>query len=140
VFSHIEQWVSEDNSTEASDAIPPSREWALSGTSSVLLQHGGTIADLIIQNGQYAGGNTLSTAAAGWNAVGSGDFTGNGMSDILLQNGGTVADWITQNGQYAGGNILSTAAARWTVVGSGDFTGNGTDDVRRTVEPLLIGS
>jgi len=99
------------------------------GVSGVLLQNGGTVADWIMQNGQYAGGNILSTAAAGWTVVGAGDFTGNGTADVLLQNGGTVADWVIQNGQYSSGNILSTAAAGWTVVGTGDFTGNGTDDV-----------
>jgi V8-like Glu-specific endopeptidase len=123
-FNQIEQWVSEDTS-------PSSEPINLTngGTAYVLLQSGGTVADWIVQNGQYAGGNILSTAAAGWNVVGAADFAGNGTPDVLLQNGGTVADWIMQNGQYAGGNILSTAAAGWTVVGSGDFTGDGTDDV-----------
>ena len=99
------------------------------GTSDILLQNGDTVADWIIQNGQYEGGNILSTAAAGWNVVGTGDFTGNGADDVLLQSGGAVADWITQNGQYESGHILSTTAAGWNVVGTGDFTGNGTDDV-----------
>jgi hypothetical protein len=38
---------------------------AVSRTLDVLLQNGGTVADWIMQNGQYAGGNILSTAAAG---------------------------------------------------------------------------
>jgi hypothetical protein len=99
------------------------------GTSDVLLRNGGTVVAWIIQKGQYEKGNILTTAAAGWNVVGTGDFSGNGTDDVLLQNGGTVADWIMQNGQYESGNILTTAAAGWNVVGTGDFTGNGTDDV-----------
>ena len=130
--NQIEQWVSEDDSTEPFYSVLPSSEAASltgDGSSYVLLQNGGTVADWIMQNGKYTGGNILSTAAAGWTVVGAGDFTGNGTSDVLLQNGGTVADWIMQDGQYAGGNILSTAAAGWTVTGTGDFTGDGTDDV-----------
>jgi hypothetical protein len=99
------------------------------GGSDVLLQMSVTVADWIIQNGQYAGGNILSTAAAGWIVVATGDFTGNGTDDVLLQNGGTIVDWLLQNGQYSSGNVLTTSATGWDVVGTGDFTGNGTDDV-----------
>jgi hypothetical protein len=31
-----------------------------------LLQNGGTVVDWIIRNGQYSGGNVLTTGAAGW--------------------------------------------------------------------------
>jgi hypothetical protein len=41
-------------------------------------------------NSQYEAENILTSAAAGWTVVGTGDFTGNGTSDILLQSGGTV--------------------------------------------------
>src|SRR3984885_9041760 len=99
------------------------------GGSDILLQNSATVADWIIRNGQYAGGNILSTGAAGWTVVASGDFTGNGTNDVLLQNGGTVVDWLLQNGQYSSGNVLTTNATGWDIVGTGDFTGNGTDDV-----------
>jgi uncharacterized protein YukJ len=98
-------------------------------TSDVLLQSGGTVVDWIIRDGAYQSGNVLTTGAAGWNVVGTGDFTGNGMDDVLLQNGGTVADWILQNGQYSSGNLLTAGASDWSVVGTGDFTGNGVSDV-----------
>jgi hypothetical protein len=75
----------------------------------------------------YQSGNALTTGDAGWNVVGTGDFSGNDTDDVLLQNGGTVADWIMQNGQYETGNFLGMAAG-WTV-GIGDFTGNHTDDI-----------
>jgi hypothetical protein len=52
------------------------------GTSDILLQNGGTVADWIMQNGQYESGNILTTAAAGWTVLGTGDFTGNGTSVI----------------------------------------------------------
>jgi hypothetical protein len=45
-----------------------------------------------MKDGQYQSGNVLTTAAAGWTVVGTGDFTGSGTDDVLLQNGGTVAD------------------------------------------------
>jgi hypothetical protein len=99
------------------------------GTSDVLLQNGGTVVDWLMNNGVYQSGNVLTTAATGWDVVGTGDFTGNGVSDPLLQNGGTVVDWIMKDGVYQSGNVLTTAAAGWNVVGTGDFTGNGTDDV-----------
>ena len=99
------------------------------GVSDVLLQNGGTVVDWLMNNGVYQSGNVLTTAAAGWDVVGTGDFTGNGVSDVLLQNGGRVVDWIMNNGVYQSGNVLTTAAAGWDVVGTGDFTGNGTDDV-----------
>jgi uncharacterized protein YukJ len=69
-----------------------------------------------MQNGKYETGNVLTTAAAGWNVVGTGDFTGNGTDDILLQNGGTVAEWIMNNGAYQSGRILTTNATGWKVV------------------------
>jgi hypothetical protein len=72
----------------------------------------------LMENGQYSGGNILSTAAAGWTVVGTGDFTGSGTSDVLLQNGGTVVDWIIKSGQYSSGNVLTTGAAGWTVAHS----------------------
>ena len=98
------------------------------GGTDILLQNSATVADWIIRNGQYAGGNILSTGAAGWTVVTSGDFTGNGTNDVLLQNGGTVVDWLLQNGQYSSGNVLTTNATGWDIVGTGDFTGNGNAD------------
>jgi hypothetical protein len=71
-----------------------------------------------MQNGQYAGGNVLSTNAAGWKVVGTGDYNGDGTSDILLQNGGAVVDWIMKDGQYSTGNVLTTAASGWNVAHS----------------------
>jgi hypothetical protein len=71
-----------------------------------------------MRNGQYASGNVLSTAAAGWTVVGTGDYNGDGTSDVSLQNGGTVVDWIIKNGQYSGGNVLTTGATGWTVAHS----------------------
>ena len=41
-----------------------------------------------MQNGQLQSSNLLPKAASGWQAVGTGDFTGNGTADILWQNGG----------------------------------------------------
>jgi V8-like Glu-specific endopeptidase len=75
------------------------------------------------------GGGSGGSLGAGWNVVGTGDFTGNGTDDVLLQNGGSVVNWIMHNGQFEIGNALTTAAAGWNVVGTGDFTDNGTDDV-----------
>jgi|SRR3984885_3866264 len=113
--------------TVYSNSVPD--DFLGNGTSDVLLQNDGTVADWIMQNGQYASGNILSTAAAGWTVVGAGDFTGNGTSDVLLQNGGTVVDWLMQDGQYSNGNVLTAGASGWSVVGTGDFTGNGVSDV-----------
>ena len=87
------------------------------------MQNGGTVIDWIMKDGAYQSGHVLSTAAAGWTAVGTGDFTGNGTDDVLLQNGGTVVDWMMKNGVYQSGNVLTTGAAGWKVVGTGDFTG-----------------
>jgi uncharacterized repeat protein (TIGR03803 family) len=120
--------VSSTTSVIDTDPVTPD-DFLGNGTSDVLLQNGGTVADWIMQNGQYETGNILSTAAAGWNVVGTGDFTGNGTSDVLLQNGGSVVDWVMKDGVYQSGNVLTTGAAGWNVVGTGDFTGNGTDDV-----------
>jgi hypothetical protein len=74
--------------------------------------------DWILKDGQYTGGNVLSTNASGWNVVGTGDYNGDGTSDILLQNGGAVVDWIIKDGQYAGGNLLTTAVSGWHVAHS----------------------
>jgi hypothetical protein len=71
-----------------------------------------------MKDGAYQSGNVLTTGAAGWNVVGTGDFTGGGTDDVLLQNGGTVVDWIMQNGKYVSGNVLTTSAAGWTVAHS----------------------
>ena len=78
------------------------------GTSDVLLQNGGTVVDWLMNNGLYQSGNVLTTAATGWDVVGTGDFTGSGVSDPLLQNGGTVVDWIMKDGVYQSGNVLTT--------------------------------
>ena len=82
------------------------------------LQNGGTVVDWIMQNGKYVSGNVISTNAAGFNVVGTGDYNGDGTSDILLQNGGTVVDWIMKDGQFASGNVLTTAASGWHVAHS----------------------
>jgi hypothetical protein len=84
----------------------------------VLVQSGGTVVDWIMKNGQYQSGNVLTTGAAGWQVVGTGDFNGDGTSDVLVQSGGTVVDWIIKNGQYSSGNVLTTGAAGWTVAHS----------------------
>jgi hypothetical protein len=99
------------------------------GTSDVALQNGGTIVDWIMNNGQFASGNVITTGATGYSVVGSGDFNGNGTSDLLLQNGGTVVDWIMSNGAYQIGNVLTSGVTGWTVVGAGDFNGDETSDV-----------
>ena len=97
-------------------------------TSDILLQNGGgTVVDWIMNNGVYQSGNVVG-GAAGYNVVGTGDFTGNGVSDVLLQNGGTVVEWLMNNGVYQSGSVLANASG-YNVVGTGDFTGNGTDDV-----------
>jgi hypothetical protein len=70
-----------------------------------------------MQNGQYQSGNVITTAAAGWQVVGTGDYNGDGTSDVLVQSGGTVVDWILKNGQYSSGNVITNAAAGWQVVG-----------------------
>ena len=98
-------------------------------TSDVLLQKGGGVLDWIMNNRVYQSGNVLSTGAAGWNVVGTGDFTGQRHRRCAAANGGgTLIDWIMHNGAYQSGNVIANAPAGWNVVGTGDFTGNGTDD------------
>jgi hypothetical protein len=72
-----------------------------------------------MKDGLYQSGNVLTTAAAGWTVVGTGDYKGNGISDVLLQNGGTVVDWIMKNGQYQSGNTLTTSAPGWQIAHGG---------------------
>jgi hypothetical protein len=69
-----------------------------------------------MQNGKYVSGNALTTGAAGWTVVGTGDFNGDGTSDVLLQNGGTVVDWIMKNGAFQSGNVITNGAAGFQVV------------------------
>jgi hypothetical protein len=71
-----------DQTDSVSRLLPPPSS---TGSADIFFQNGGSITDWVMQNGQYAGGNVLSTAAAGWNVVGTGDFIGNGADDILLQ-------------------------------------------------------
>ena len=62
-----------------------------------------------MKDGAYQSGNTLTTGAAGWTVVGTGDYNGHGTSDVLLQNGGTIADWIMKDGaNQSVGNILTS--------------------------------
>jgi hypothetical protein len=85
------------------------------GTSDVLLQNGGTVVDWLMENGQYSSGSVITTGAAGYSVVGTGDYYGVGSDDILLQNAGTVVDWVMQNGNYVGGNVITTGATGYTV-------------------------
>ena len=83
-----------------------------------------------MQNGQFQSSNLLNSDVDGWQAVGTGDFTGNGPADILWQNSGAVIDWVMKNGQLQSSNLLDpNVGAGWQVAGTGDFTGNGTDDI-----------
>jgi ELWxxDGT repeat protein len=92
----------------ASNVVPPDGIAGIStnaasdvignGVSDVVLQNGGGVVDWIMNDGAYQSGNVLTTAATGWDVVGTGDFSGNGVSDVLLQNGGSVVDWIMNNG------------------------------------------
>jgi hypothetical protein len=62
-----------------------------------------------MQNGQHQSGKLLTTGAAGWTAVGTGDYNGDGTSDVLLQNGGTIVDRTVKNGAYQSGNVIANA-------------------------------
>ena len=45
---------------------------------------------------------------AGWNVIGTGDYTGDGTSDLLLQSGSNMMIWAMQNGTVAHGFALPT--------------------------------
>jgi hypothetical protein len=72
-----------------------------------------------MQNGKVQSANLLTpNVGAGWQAVGTGDFTGNGTDDVLWQNSsGAVVDWMMQNGKIQSANLLTNnVGAGWQVV------------------------
>jgi hypothetical protein len=84
------------------------------------------------------GTNCISTArlnttpAAGWNIVGTADFTGTGFSDILWQStNGWVALWLMNGTNCVRTTRLNNVpvAPGWKIVGTGDFAGNGHADI-----------
>jgi hypothetical protein len=62
----------------------PPDDFTGDGTSGVVLQHGGAVVDWIMKDGAYQSGNVLTTGAAGYDVVATGDFTGTGRDDVLL--------------------------------------------------------
>jgi hypothetical protein len=61
------------------------------------LQNGGTVVDWMMKDGAYQSSNVLTDGAAGWNVVGTGDFTGTGTDDVLSHNGcaSSIGSWRT---------------------------------------------
>ncbi len=75
-----------------------------------------------------------TTAAAGWEAVGSGDFNDDARTDILWRHSGAGQNHISlMNGTATPSgvdlNIPALADTQWKIAGVGDFDDDGNNDI-----------
>ena len=92
----------------------------------------GNVDEWILANGgQWDASSEPGSIPSGYQAVGTGDFTGNGTSDILWQNSttGDTQEWLISNGGWNGTVDLGAHPGNYQIAGVGDFTGTGIDDV-----------
>lgn len=69
----------------------------------------------------------LGPLPAGWQAVGSADFTGDGRAEVIIQNTSNGALYHYGTGGW--GTISASLTSDWQFAGVGDFTADGTVDV-----------
>jgi hypothetical protein len=107
-----------------------------SATSQVAIWNmGGAGGTTIESSGLATAGGSTATPGAGWEAIGTGDFTGAGQSDIVLQNSATsqVAIWdmggtngtsIIGSGLATVGGAVATPGLDWKAIGTGGLNGS----------------
>ena len=104
-------------------------------SNSILFQ--GTSGQAAIWNmtgANVSGGGPVSpNPGPAWQAIGTGDFTGDGFSDdILWQNtsSGQVSIWEMNGNSLAGGGPVSpNPGPSWKAIGTGDFNKDGSSDI-----------
>ena len=89
------------------------------------------VDEWILSNGHWVTSAEPGSVSSGYQAVGTGDFTGDGTSDILWQNPttGDTQEWLLNAGSWTGTVDLGTHPGNFQIAGIGDFFGNGIDDV-----------
>jgi hypothetical protein len=106
------------------------------GGNAIIFQNSSTNAIsrwVVDSNSVVTSTLSISTPAAGWSPVTSGDFNDDGYGDLALQNSSTraVAVWLlnTTGTAIVQANVIATPAPDWKLVGSGDYDGNGKSDL-----------
>jgi hypothetical protein len=89
------------------------------------------VDEWILANGKWVASAGLGSVSSGYQAVGTGDFTGTGTSDILWKNpsNGDTEEWLLNAGSWTGTVDLGAHPGNFQIAGVGDFFGNGVDDV-----------